>query len=80
MFDYNADYTYNKEQRESDIAKFGLIDYDEWCKLAPDNINLSGLIFGIGGEYLKVALGKGLMTLEDLQGYIEIGAKHNGNT
>ena len=80
LFDYNADHTYNKEQMESDVAKFGLINYDEWCKLAPDNINLSGLFFGIGGEYLKVALGKGLMTLEDLQGYIEIGAKHNGNT
>ena len=80
LFEYGADYTYNKEEMESDIAKYGLIDYDEWCKLAPDNINLSGLFFGIGGEYLKIALAKGLMTLEDLQGYIEIGAKHNGNT
>lgn len=80
LFKYGVDYTYNKEEMESDIAKYGLIDYDEWCKLAPDNINLSGLFFGIGGEYLKIALAKGLMTLEDLQGYIEIGAKHNGNT
>lgn len=80
LFEYGVDYTYNKEEMESDIAKYGLIDYDEWCKLAPDNINLSGLFFGISGEYLKIALAKGLMTLEDLQGYIEIGAKHNGNT
>lgn len=79
LFDYNADHTYNKEQMESDIEKYGLVTYDEWCKLAPDNIDLSGLFFGIGGEYLKIALGKGRMTLEQLTGYIQIGAEHNGD-
>lgn len=79
LFDYNADHTYNKEQMESDIEKYGLVTYDEWCKLAPDNIDLSGLFFGIGGEYLKIALGKGRMTLEQLAGYIQIGAEHNGD-
>lgn len=79
LFDYNADHTYNQEQMKSDIEKYGLVTYDEWCKLAPDNIDLSGLFFGIGGEYLKIALGKGRMTLEQLAGYIQIGAEHNGD-
>lgn len=80
LFGYNPDHTFNKEQMESDIAKYGLVTYEEWCELAPNNTNLSGLFFGIGGEYLKIALGKGAMTLEDLAGYIEIGADHTENT
>lgn len=80
LFGYTPEHTFNKEQMESDIEKFGLVTYEEWCELAPNNTDLSDLFFGIGGEYLKIALGKGAMTLEDLAGYIEIGADHTENT
>lgn len=80
LFEYNSDHTYNKEEMESEIAKFGLVTDDEWCAIAGENKDLAPLFFGIGGEYLKIALGKGKMTMEDLAGYIQIGANHNGNT
>ncbi len=79
LFGYNDDHTYNKEQMESDIEKYGLFTYDEFAILVPNGIDLRDLFFGIGGEYLKIALGKGCMTLEQLAGYIQIGAEHNGD-
>ena len=55
--------TYNYEQLEKDIETYGLFTYEELneiCPLSEDMFNAAG------GAYLKISIGKGNLTMEEL--------------
>lgn len=55
---------YDKEKMNEDIAKYGLFTYEEFNEL----VNVSRQMFdAVNGKYLKIAIGKGMITLEDIQ-------------
>jgi hypothetical protein len=64
IFEVDAEtMTYDYEQMEKDIETYGLFTYEELnaiCPLSEDMFNAAG------GAYLKISMGKGNMTLDDL--------------
>lgn len=53
---------------DTDIAQYGLFTYEEFASIFP----VPELVFeAFGGQYLKVAIGKGLITLEDIASLLE---------
>lgn len=64
IFEVNPDtMTINLEAMDRDIALYGLYTYDEFAELVP----VSEDVFNaFNGQYLKVAVGKGLITVEQL--------------
>ncbi len=65
IFDVNPQtMTINKDSYLNDIEKYGLFTYEEFTQLCP----VPEYIFdAFGGQYLKVAIGKGLTTVEEIQ-------------
>ncbi len=65
IFEIDADtMTINKEKMEQDIETFGLYTYQEFNEL----ISIPEEVFNaFNGKYMKIAIGKGLITIEDLQ-------------
>lgn len=60
--------TYDAQAMAEDIAQYGLFTYEEFAQFCP----LSEEMFlACGGQYLKVALGKGLITEERLVALVE---------
>ena len=56
------------EAMERDIAEYGLFTYEEMAELVPE---LPESMFdAAGGKYLKISIGKGNMTTEELEGMI----------
>ena len=55
---------YDEEAMANDIETYGLLTYEELCEFAPVSYEM---FEAVNGQYLKVALGKGLMTFEDIQ-------------
>lgn len=54
---------YNEKLMKEDIDKYGLFTYEEFFELVP----VPKKIFdALGGKYLKVSIGKGLITVEKL--------------
>ncbi len=65
MFDFNSDYTYDAERLEQDIALYGLYEYEEWSDyISRDDFN------AFNGALFKIAVGKGLLTEEEIIGLI----------
>lgn len=65
IFELADDYKYDTERMAADIEKYGLFTYDDWKDYATEE-----QFAAFNGEYLKVAIGKGLVTVEELIGYI----------
>lgn len=60
--------TYNAEAMASDVEEYGLFTYEEFYEIYP----ISEEVFeAFNGEYLKVAIGKGLITYERIGELIE---------
>ncbi len=68
IFDVDADtMTYDYAAIERDIATYGLFTYEELnaiCPLSEDMFNMAG------GAYLKISIGKGNLTMDELVGMI----------
>lgn len=63
---------YDMESMQADIAEYGLFTYEEFAELYP----ISEDVFeAFGGQYLKIAIGKGILTEEMLNTLIERYAK-----
>jgi hypothetical protein len=64
IFDVDAKtMTYDYAAMERDVAKYGLFTYEEMNAIAP----LSRDMFeAAGGAYLKVSIGKGNLTMDEL--------------
>lgn len=59
---------YSADAREADIQEYGLFTYDEFCQI----IQVPEEIFeAFNGEYLKIALGKGLISWERIATLLE---------
>ena len=59
---------YDEAQMQADIAQYGLFTYEEFAELFP----IPQEVFeAFNGQYLKVAMGKGLIDAEGLQTLIE---------
>lgn len=59
--------TYNSEAMAEDIEQYGLFTYEEFAELLP----VPNEVFeAVNGQYLKVAIGKGLIDLDTLASYI----------
>lgn len=65
IFELDSDYKYDQEKMESDINKYGLFSYSEWKDyVTEEQFN------AFNGSILKVAIGKELISMEELQDYI----------
>lgn len=59
---------YDEEQKQADIEEYGLFTYEEFAETYP----VSEEVFeAFNGQYLKVAMGKGLISADELQSLIE---------
>lgn len=66
IFDLDDDYKYDAAKMAADIEQYGLFSYDEWSDYAT-----AEQFAAFNGAYLKVAIGKGLVTVNEIMGYIE---------
>lgn len=69
IFDVDADtMSYDQTAFEADIEKYGLFTYEEFAEILP----VSQEVFeAFNGQYLKVSIGKGLITMDDLYRLVE---------
>ena len=64
IFEVNPEtMTYDYEQIEKDIATYGLYTYEELNAICPLT---EEMFYAAGGAYLKISIGKGNMTLDEL--------------
>lgn len=66
IFDYDPDLKYNEENKAKDIEKYGLFTYEDFKDYLPSEI-----FYAFNGPYMKVSIGKGLTTLEEILELIE---------
>lgn len=66
IFEYDADLSYNAEKKQQDIETYGLFDYSHFEDRIPYEFYEA-----FNGQYLKVAIGKGMLTEEMINQYIE---------
>lgn len=65
-FEYDEDLKYNEEAMQRDIEKYGLYTYEDFCEyISEDAYNSSPSV------YLKVAVGKGMITYEEIVAVIK---------
>ena len=65
-FEYDEDLKYNEEAMQRDIEKYGLYTYDDFKDYISEAAYNSS-----PSVYLKVAVGKGMITFEEILGVIE---------
>ena len=73
IFEYGDDLVYDEEKMQADIDKYGLFTYEDFAEYLPKE-----LYDAFPAPYLKVAIGKGMITFDDLLGYIEQFLVKNG--
>lgn len=66
MFEYNGDLSYNATQKAADIEKYGLFTFEDFNGQIPQEV-----FNALPVPYVKVSLGKGLLTEEDIEILIE---------
>lgn len=66
IFEYDDNLQYNQELMQKDIEMYGLFTYDDFKDLVPFELYDS-----FATQYFKVAIGKGILTWEQLYYYIE---------
>lgn len=67
IFDVNTDtMSYDLEKMEEDIAKYGLYTYDDFAGMIPEEAYVA-----FNGDWLKVAIEKGILTWDDIARYAE---------
>ncbi len=66
VFELDDDFKFDKEKMVGDIEKYGLSSYDDWKEWATEEQYKA-----FNGDYLNVAIGKGLITADEIVGYIQ---------
>jgi hypothetical protein len=62
IFDVDTDtMSYDAEKKAQDIEKYGLYTFEDFAGMIPEEA-----YYAFNGAYLKVAIGKGLLTWEDI--------------
>lgn len=68
IFDVNTEtMKYDEVAMQADIEQYGLFTYEEFAEILPLPIEM---FEAVNGQYLKVAIGKGLIDVETLEGLI----------
>ena len=65
-FEFGEDYMYDKVKMQEDIEMYGLYTYED----LKDYVSYDEFV-ALNGQYLKIAIGKGYLTYEDVLGLIE---------
>ena len=65
IFELGSDMKYDAQKMEEDIQKYGLFSYDDWKDFVSEEE-----FAAFNGAFLKVAIGKGLVTQDEIEGYI----------
>ena len=73
MFEYGDDLVYDQEKMQADIEEYGLFTYEDFEEFLPYEFYQA-----FPAAYLKVSIGKGLMTFDDIYLYIEQFLVKNG--
>jgi len=60
-FAFTSKFTYDEQKMQDDVATYGLYTYDEWRKYMTEEE-----FEAFGGAYFKIAVGKGLITKNDI--------------
>lgn len=76
LFELDENHKFDVAKMAADIEAYGIFSYEDFCQMVPDHTDIGDLFFGIGGEYINVAFGKGLLSMEKLSTFIGIGADH----
>lgn len=66
IFEYNEDMTFNTEKMNADIEKYGLYTYEDFAEYVPYDFYCA-----FPAHYLKVSVGKGYMTYEQILALID---------
>ncbi len=66
IFEYDKNLAYDQVKKNEDINKYGLLGYSYFNNLIPYEVYEA-----FNGKYLKVAMGKGILTKKQLNNYIE---------
>ncbi len=66
LFAFESDLTYDAEQMAADIAEYGLYTYEEW----KDFVTYEEFV-AFNGAYFKIAVGKGLLTVQEIFSLID---------
>ena len=61
FFEFGENYMYDKEKMDADIAKYGLYTYEEWQEYGTYEEFVA-----LNCQYLKIAVGKGYLTVDDI--------------
>ncbi len=73
IFEYGDDLVYDEEKMQADIEEYGLFTYEDFEEFLPYEFYVA-----FPASYLKVSIGKGLMTFDDIYLYIEQFLVKNG--
>lgn len=68
-FEINDDLRYDEEKMAQDIEAFGLLTYEEFHPFAPHMTETQ--FYAGNGHYINVALGKGIVTMEEIMMYAQ---------
>lgn len=66
IFELDSDMKYDAQKMEEDIQKYGLFSYDDWKGFVSEEE-----FTAFNGAFLKVAIGKCLVTQNEIMGYIK---------
>ena len=66
IFALDEDMKYDAQKMEEDIQKYGLFSYEDWKDFVSEEE-----FAAFNGAFLKVSIGKGLVTQDEIVGYIE---------
>ena len=73
IFEYGEGLKFDEEKMQADIEKYGLYTYEDFKAYIPEEI-----YYAFPAPYLKVAVGKGLLTFDTILQYIEQFIVKNG--
>lgn len=61
-FKFSDNVTWDQEDKQAMIDKYGLYTYDEWKEYIPDE----EMFNAVNGPYFKILMGKGIITMDDI--------------
>ena len=73
IFEYGDDLVYDAEKMQADIEEYGLFTYEDFEEILPYEFYMA-----FPASYLKVSIGKGMMTFDHVFAYIEQFLVQNG--
>jgi hypothetical protein len=64
-FEVGDNLKYDAEKMQADIDRFGLFTYEEWAEY----VSYEEFV-ALNGQYFKILIGKGILTMEDIYSLI----------